>query len=91
MIKLDFNFDNRKISSEVTEHKREKGIIEYEVDIDDEAITKEFGNPIVFKTENNFFGYKNSEHKQGEKAIELLFAFENALNWFRDKQPDIEI
>jgi len=91
MIKLDLNFDDRTISSNVTEHKREKGIIEYEVDIDDDEITKEFGNPIFFKDENGFFGFKDSQNNQGERAISLLFAFKNTLNWFRDKQPDMEI
>lgn len=91
MIQLNFNFDNRQISSKVKNHKKEKNVTEYEMITDDEMIVKEFGNSIIFVEKDEFFGYKDSENKQGEKAIELLFTFKSALNWFRDKQPDLEI
>ena len=79
---LAFNFENEIITVNVNLKIINIDCIEYEVITHKESIQKEFGNPIYFKEEKGFFGYKEfSEKTKGARAISFLSAFKQALDW----------
>jgi hypothetical protein len=87
MISLAFNFENEIINATVNLNVINNDCKEYEVIIILEKIQKEFGNPIYFKEEKNFFGYKeSSKETKGIRAISFLYAFKQALDWASKKQ-----
>lgn len=90
MIQLNFNFENKTISTNVTKSIKDEGLVEYKVEINDNDIAKEFNSPIYFESKGDFFRYKDS-HLKNLRATNFLFEFKRALDWLKNKQPDIDI